>query len=104
MKALLESFNEFIRLLQTMQLADVIDILLVTFLVYHGIQMIRTSNTARIAKAVIFLLLLSWVTDLLEIHVLNYLLVGFWSWGSLPWWCCSNRSSAGRWRRWAAPA
>ena len=36
--------------------------------------MIRTSNTARIAKAVIFLLLLSWVTDLLEIHVLNYLL------------------------------
>ena len=58
MKALLESFNEFIRLLQTMQLADVIDILLVTFLVYHGIQMIRTSNTARIAKAVIFLCLL----------------------------------------------
>ena len=49
MKALLESFNEFIRLLQTMQLADVIDILLVTFLVYHGIQMIRTSNSARIA-------------------------------------------------------
>ena len=74
MKALLESFNEFFRLLQTMQLADVVDILLVTFLVYHGIQMIRTSSTARIAKAVIFLLLLSWVTNLLEIHVLNYLL------------------------------
>ncbi len=74
MKALLESFNEFIRLLQTMQLADVIDIFTGDLLVYHGIQMIRTSNTARIAKAVIFLLLLSWVTDLLEIHVLNYLL------------------------------
>ncbi len=74
MKALLESLNEFFRLLRTMQLADVVDIILVTFLVYQGIQLIRTSSTARIAKAVALLLLLSWVTDLLEIHVLNFLL------------------------------
>ena len=41
---------------------------------YQGIQLIRSSSTARIAKAVVLLLLLSWVTDLLEIHVLNFLL------------------------------
>lgn len=74
MKTLLENLNEFLRLLRTMQLADMVDIALVTFLVYQGIQLIRSSSTARIAKAVVLLLLLSWVTDLLEIHVLNFLL------------------------------
>ena len=74
MKTLLENLNEFLRLLRTMQLADMVDIALVTFLVYQGIQLIRSSSTAQIAKAVVLLLLLSWVTDLLEIHVLNFLL------------------------------
>ena len=64
MKTLLENLNEFLRLLRTMQLADMVDIALVTFLVYQGIQLIRSSSTARIAKAVVLLLLLSWVTDL----------------------------------------
>ena len=34
MKTLLENLNEFLRLLRTMQLADMVDIALVTFLVY----------------------------------------------------------------------
>lgn len=51
MKTLLENLNEFLRLLRTMQLADMVDIALVTFLVYQGIQLIRSSSTARIAKA-----------------------------------------------------
>lgn len=74
MSTLLEYFDEFFRLLRTMQPADIADILLVTFLVYKGIQLVRATSTARIAKAVVFLLLLAWATELLELHVLNFLM------------------------------
>lgn len=74
MKAILEYFNEFFRLLKTIQPADIIDILLVAFVVYRIILMIRTTSTSRIAKAVVFVLLLSWVTGLLKLHVLNFIM------------------------------
>lgn len=74
MKAIVEYFNEFFRLLKTIQLADIIDILLVAFVVYRIILMIRTTSTSRIAKAVVFVLLLSWVTGLLKLHVLNFIM------------------------------
>lgn len=72
--AVWEYFNEFIRLLKTIQPADVIDIVLVTLLVYKVIQMIRSTSTARIAKAVVLLILLSWATGLFELHMLNFLM------------------------------
>lgn len=74
MKAIVEYFNEFFRLLKTIQPADIIDILLVAFVVYRIILMIRTTSTSRIAKAVVFVLLLSWVTGLLKLHVLNFIM------------------------------
>lgn len=76
MRAIAEYFNEFFRLLGTMQVTDVIDILFMTFIIYKGIQLIRTTSTARIAKAIVFLLLLSWVTGLLKLHVFNFILDG----------------------------
>ena len=72
--AIWEYFNEFVRLLKTIQPADIIDIVLVALLVYKVIQMIRSTSTARIAKAVVLILLLSWATGLFELHVLNYLM------------------------------
>lgn len=72
--AVWDYFNEFVRLLKTIQPADIIDILLVTLVVYKLIQMIRSTSTARIAKAVVLILLLSWATGLFELHVLNYLM------------------------------
>lgn len=95
MSTLLEYFDEFFRLLRTMQPADIADILLVTFLVYKGIQLVRATSTARIAKAVVFLLLLAWATELLELHVLNFLLARVLELGLIAWWSCSSRSCAG---------
>ena len=74
MNSITEYFSEFFRLLRTIQLADIADLILVTILVYKGIQLIRTTSTARIAKAVVLILLVTWMTELLNLHVLNYLL------------------------------
>lgn len=76
MRAIAEYFNKFFGLLGTMQVTDVIDILFMTFIIYRCIQLIRTTSTARIAKAIVFLLLLSWVTGLLKLHVFNFILDG----------------------------
>ena len=74
MNSITEYFSEFFRLLRTIQLADIADLILVTILVYKGIQLIRTTSTARLAKAVVLILLVTWMTELLNLHVLNYLL------------------------------
>ena len=74
MNVLQEYFSNFIKLLNTIQLADVLDILLVTFLVYQLIKLVRTSRTGRILKAVGVLLVVFWLTQLAELHVLNFLL------------------------------
>ena len=50
MNSITEYFSEFFRLLRTIQLADIADLILVTILVYKGIQLIRTTSTARIGR------------------------------------------------------
>lgn len=74
MQTIIEYFNEFFRLLKTVQPADIVDILFVTFIVYKVIQMIRSTTTSRIFKAVILMLLLAWTTDLVGLNVLNFLM------------------------------
>ena len=54
--------------------SDILDILVVTFVFYKLIIVVQTTSTARILKAIILLLLATWVTNLLEMHVLNFIL------------------------------
>lgn len=74
MNAIQEYFSDFIKLLGTIQLADVVDILLVAFVVFQLIKLVRTSRTGRILKAVGALLLTFWLTEIAELHVMNFLL------------------------------
>ncbi len=55
-------------------LADFIDIFLVAILIYLVINLIRSTSAYRIAKAIIFLLIATFLTDALNLHTLNYLL------------------------------
>lgn len=60
--------------LPTITLIDVLDILLVAFVIYYAINLIRTTSAYRIAKAIIFVLALTLLTDLFKLHTMNYLL------------------------------
>lgn len=55
-------------------ITDVLDILIVAFLIYAALNMVRSTSTARVAKAVLILLLITWLTELFHLYVLNYLL------------------------------
>ena len=74
MKEIQQLFSNLKNTFPTITVTDIIDILLVTFIVYQVINLIRTTSANRIAKAIIFLLILTFITELLNLHTLNYLL------------------------------
>lgn len=55
-------------------IADILDILIVAFLIYKVVNMIHSTSASRVAKGIILILLLTWVTDVAKLQVLNYLL------------------------------
>ena len=56
-----------------MQWSDYLDIILVAFLIYMLLPLIRSTGTARVAKVVAAILVLAWVTELLELNTMNFL-------------------------------
>ena len=50
MEAILDFFKEFGSMLPTIKILDIIDILVVAFIIYGIITMIQTTGAARIAK------------------------------------------------------
>ena len=74
MKIIENFINNIGNALPTITLTDILDILLVTFVIYYAIMLIRTTSAYRIAKAIIFVLALTLLTDLFKLHTMNYLL------------------------------
>ena len=74
MDSVIEFFQDFASMLPTIKIMDIVDILVVAFIIYGMIMMIQTTGAARIAKSVVFILLLALLTDFLNMYLLNFLL------------------------------
>ncbi len=74
MDAIFEFFKDFTAMLPTIKIMDIIDILVVAFIIYGIITMIQTTGAARIAKSIVIILALTVVTQLLNMYLMNYLL------------------------------
>ena len=57
-----------------MQWSDYLDILLVAYIIYSLLPLIRTPNTMRIARAVLVVLAVAWLTGEMNLHTVNYIL------------------------------
>ena len=57
-----------------MQITDILDIIVVAFLIYKLLPIFRTSGTGRIAWTVVAVLVAAWITNLLQMHTLSFLL------------------------------
>lgn len=60
--------------LPLVQFMDIVDIAIVTFLIYKLLPIFRSTGTARIAWIIVAVIVVSWATELLEMHTLHYLL------------------------------
>ena len=53
---------------------DILDIIIVAFLIYKLFPVFRSTGTVRIAWVIAAVLVISWLTELLQLHTLHYIL------------------------------
>jgi len=70
----MEVIQNFIQTLARMQWSDYLDIIVVAFLIYKLLPLIRTPSTMRIARTVVVVVLLAWLTDAMKLHTLSWIL------------------------------
>ncbi len=74
MDTLRSLWNEIRYTLPSVGVMDVVDVLVVAFLVYELISLIRNSSGARVAKTIILLLIALWFTSIAHMYALNFIL------------------------------
>lgn len=65
------------------RITDILDIVIVAFLIYKIFPIFRATNTMRIAKVVVVILAIAWITDIAYLYTLNFILNQFLSIGLL---------------------
>lgn len=70
----MEYIEALIGQLTRMKWSDYLDIIAVACLVYWILPLLRTTGTSRIARVVVAVLVVSWLTDILNLHTLNFIL------------------------------
>ena len=79
----MESIQEIIQKLANMQWSDYLDIVVVAFLIYKILPLIKTPSTMRIAKAVAVVLVIAWLTEIMHLYTLSWILNQFLAVGLL---------------------
>lgn len=61
-------------LISTIRIADVVDILLVAYLLYKLIMLIHKTNSSRVARGIVLILIVMWLSGVLELTMIHRLL------------------------------
>ena len=69
----MSSFQDFLQLITRMKWSDILDILLVAFLIYKLSPLLRSAGTARIARVVVAVLMLALLASWLKLPTMNFL-------------------------------
>lgn len=62
------------RYIQLISITDILDVAITAFLIYKVIVLVRHSRAARVAKALLLLILVLWVSSFLHLYVINFFL------------------------------
>ena len=82
-RTFMESIQNLLHQIQRMQWSDYLDIAVVAFLIYKILPLIKTPSTARIAKAVVAVLIIAWLTDFLHLYTVGFIMNQFLAIGLL---------------------
>ena len=70
----MEAIQGLMGTLTRMQWSDYLDIILVAFILYRLMPLLRTPSTMRIARSVLVVLIIAWLTDLLNLYTISFIL------------------------------
>ena len=79
----MDAIQNFFQTITGMQWSDYLDIAVVAFLIYKLLPLIRTPSTMRIARAVLVLVVIAWITDAAHLYTLSFILNQFLAIGLL---------------------
>ena len=79
----MEVVKVLLQYLTRMQWSDYLDIIVVAFLIYKLLPMIRTPSIMRIARTVLAIVVIAWVTDAMKLHTISFILNQFLAVGIL---------------------
>ena len=74
MTAIQNFFQDLLLQLPQIRFTDILDILLVAFLIYNILRLIRSSSAARVAWVILLLLVASWLTNIFNLYACNWIL------------------------------
>ena len=70
----MEFYNTVIHALANMRWTDYLDIILVAYLIYRLLPLLRSAGSIKIVRALFVLLVVLWITDILDIYALHFIL------------------------------
>ena len=79
----MESLQNLVLTLTRMQWSDYLDIVVVAYLVYRLLPLVRTPAMMRLTRTVLALVIIAWLTDIMKLHTLNWILSQFLAIGLL---------------------
>ena len=79
----MEALHSLLQQVMRMQWSDYLDILVVAFIIYRLLPLIRTPSTMRVARAVIVVVVIAAMTDVMHLYTLSFLINQFLSIGLL---------------------
>ena len=81
----LNDFMDYIQMiwqnLSAINISDVVDIAVVSFLIYQVVKLVRETSSARIIRGVIILIAARWISNILQLTMVNYLFRAVLTWG-----------------------
>ena len=69
-----ENLQNIVKQVADMNLSDIVDILIVAYLIYRGMLLVRSTSAARIAKVIAAVLVISWFTEIAHLNTLSFLM------------------------------
>jgi len=74
MAAIEKFFQDMFYSIPTPGVMDIVDILVAAFIIYKVLMLIRSTSAARVARGILLLLLVTWITDIVNMYALNWIL------------------------------
>ena len=74
MEFLQKTWNEIYSVVTSFRVVDIIDIALIAYLVYKGIQLVRETRAGQLVKGILALLVLALVANTLELTTLQFVI------------------------------
>ena len=74
MASLMQFFTTILDYLRLITIADMVDIAIMAFIIYKGITLLQRTNAVAVAKALLFIFVVMWVSYQFNLNAVNFVL------------------------------